>query len=421
MVSQAGGVEQRRLRAWVGPGFALIVRGPRPERTIMALDQDTLDQFLDTIRRFVRERLIPAEAQVDATDKIPDAIISEMKQMGLFGLTIPEVYGGLGLSMTEEIRVAYEIMHAAPAFRSAFGTNVAIGSQGILIDGTEEQKKAYLPRLASGEMISSFALTEPDIGSDAASVKTRAARDGNGYVLNGTKRFITNAPVADLFTVMARTNPDEKGAKGVSAFLVEADMPGIRLGKPENKMGQKGAHICDVIFEDCRVPADAIIGGVEGQGFKTAMKVLDKGRLHIGACCCGLADRLIQESLDYAIDRQQFGQAIAEFQLVQAMLADSQTEHDVGWALVRDAAGRYEAGEKLPRVAAEAKYYCSEMLGRVADRAVQIHGGAGYINDTAVSRLYRDVRIYRLYEGTSQIQQLVIARDMIRRAREARS
>ena len=387
----------------------------------MALDQDTLDQFLDTIRRFVRERLIPAEAQVDATDKIPDAIISEMKQMGLFGLTIPEVYGGLGLSMTEEIRVAYEIMHAAPAFRSAFGTNVAIGSQGILIDGTEEQKKAYLPRLASGEMISSFALTEPDIGSDAASVKTRAARDGNGYVLNGTKRFITNAPVADLFTVMARTNPDEKGAKGVSAFLVEADMPGIRLGKPENKMGQKGAHICDVIFEDCRVPADAIIGGVEGQGFKTAMKVLDKGRLHIGACCCGLADRLIQESLDYAIDRQQFGQAIAEFQLVQAMLADSQTEHDVGWALVRDAAGRYEAGEKLPRVAAEAKYYCSEMLGRVADRAVQIHGGAGYINDTAVSRLYRDVRIYRLYEGTSQIQQLVIARDMIRRAREARS
>jgi acyl-CoA dehydrogenase len=387
----------------------------------MALDQDTLDQFLDTIRRFVRERLIPAEAEVDATDKIPDAIISEMKQMGLFGLTIPEEYGGLGLSMTEEIQVAYEIMHAAPAFRSAFGTNVAIGSQGILIDGTEEQKKTYLPRLASGEMISSFALTEPDIGSDAASVKTRAVRDGNGYVLNGTKRFITNAPVADLFTVMARTNPDEKGARGVSAFLVEAAAPGIRLGKPENKMGQKGAHICDVIFEDCRVPADAIIGGVEGQGFKTAMKVLDKGRLHIGACCCGLADRLIQESLAYAIDRQQFGQAIADFQLVQAMLADSQTEHDVGWALVRDAACRYEAGEKLPRVAAEAKYYCSEMLGRVADRAVQIHGGAGYINDTAVSRLYRDVRIYRLYEGTSQIQQLVIARDMIRRAREARS
>ena len=387
----------------------------------MALDQQTLNQLLDTIRRFVRERLIPAEEEVDAADMIPDEIVTEMKEMGLFGLTIPETYGGLGLSMTEEAAVAYEITHAAPAFRSVFGTNVAIGSQGILIDGTEEQKQTYLPRLASGEMIASFALTEPDIGSDAASVKTKASRDGNGYVLNGTKRFITNAPTADLFTVMARTNPDEPGARGVSAFLVEADTPGIRLGKPENKMGQKGGHVCDVIFEDCRVPADAIIGGTEGQGFKTAMKVLDKGRLHIGACCCGLADRLIQESLSYAIDRQQFGQAIADFQLVQAMLADSQTEHDVGWALVRDASQRYEAGEKLPRIAAEAKYYCSEMLGRVADRAVQIHGGAGYINDYPVARLYRDVRIYRLYEGTSQIQQLVIAKDMIRKAREAAS
>ena len=385
----------------------------------MALDQETLDQFLDTIRRFVRDRLMPAEAEVDASDLIPPSIVAEMKEMGLFGLTIPEAYGGLGLSMTDEAQVAYELTHAAPAFRSAFGTNVTIGSQGILIDGTDEQKKAYLPRLASGEIIASFALTEPDVGSDAASVKTRAERDGNGYVLNGTKRFITNAPIADLFTVMARTNPDEKGARGVSAFLVEADTPGIRLGKPENKMGQKGAQICDVIFEDCRVPADAIIGGVEGQGFKTAMKVLDKGRLHIGACCCGLADRLIQESLAFAIGREQFGQAIADFQLIQAMLADSQTEHDVGWALVRDASRRHDAGEKLPRIAAEVKYYCSEMLGRVADRAVQIHGGSGYINDYPVARLYRDVRIYRLYEGTSQIQQLVIARDMVRKAREA--
>ncbi len=387
----------------------------------MALDQETLEQFVDTIQRFVRERLIPAEAEVDATDTIPQPLIDEMKAMGLFGLTIPEEYGGLGLSITEEVRVAYEITHAAPTFRSVFGTNVAIGSQGILIDGTEEQKQTYLPKLASGEMIASFALTEPDIGSDAASVKTRATGDGNGYVLNGTKRYITNAPSADIFTVMARTDPEQKGARGVSAFVVEAKTPGIRLGKPENKMGQKGGQVCDVIFEDCRIPGSALIGGVEGQGFKTAMKVLDKGRLHIAACCCGLADRLIQESLAYAIERQQFGQPIADFQLIQAMLADSQTEHDVGWALVRDAAQRYEAGEKLPRIAAEAKYYCSEMLGRVADRAVQIHGGAGYINDYAVSRLYRDVRIYRLYEGTSQIQQLVIAKDMIRRAREALS
>jgi acyl-CoA dehydrogenase len=384
----------------------------------MPLDKDTLEQFLETIRRYVKERLIPAEAEVDATDKVPDAIVQEMKEMGLFGLTIPEEYGGLGLNPAEEVEVAWAITHAAPAFRSAFGTNVAIGSQGLVIDGTEEQKQKYLPRIATGELITSFALTEPDIGSDAASVKTRATRDGNGYVLNGTKRFITNAPVANTFTVMARSNPEEKGSRGVSAFIVEADTPGIRLGKPENKMGQKGAHICDVIFEDCRIPGDALIGGVEGQGFKTAMKVLDRGRLHVAATCCGLADRLIDESVAFAIDREQFGQPIADFQLIQAMLADSRTEHDVAWALVRDAARRAVAGEPVTRLGAEAKYYASEMVGRVADRAVQIHGGSGYLNDYAVARLYRDVRIYRLYEGTSQIQQLVIARDMLREARK---
>ena len=387
----------------------------------MPLDQATLDQFLETVTRFVDERLIPAEAEVDASDKVPDAIVSEMKEMGFFGLTIPEQYGGLGLSPTEEVEVAWAITHAAPAFRSAFGTNVAIGSQGLVIDGTEEQKQKYLPGMASGEIIASFALTEPDIGSDAASVKTRADRDGNGYILNGTKRFITNAPVANTFTVMARTNQDEKGARGVSAFIVDADTPGIRLGTPENKMGQKGAHICDVIFEDCRIPGDALIGGVEGQGFKTAMKVLDRGRLHVAATCCGLADRLIRESVNFALEREQFGKPIAEHQLIQAMLADSRTECDVAWALVRDGARRFEADEPITRLGAEAKYYASEMVGRVADRAVQIHGGSGYINDYAVARLYRDVRIYRLYEGTSQIQQLVIARDMLREARKAQT
>ena len=292
----------------------------------------------------------------------------------------------------------------------------AFGKAGVELGSSTGNHALYL------DLTTQPAGTHKLLGPGGTSLRTaRAARDGDTYILNGTKRYITNAPTADLFTVMARTNPEEKGARGVSSFLVEADTPGLRLGKPENKMGQKGAHICDVIFEDCRVPGTAIIGGVEGQGFKTAMKVLDKGRLHIAACCCGIADRLIQESLAFAIDRQQFGKAIAEHQLIQAMLADSQTEHDVGWALVRDAARRYEDGEKQPRIAAEAKYYCSEMLGRVADRAVQIHGGAGYINDYPVARLYRDVRIYRLYEGTSQIQQLVIARDMVRQAREASS
>ncbi len=386
----------------------------------MPLDKNTLDQFLETIHRYVQERLIPAEAEVDATDKVPDTIMQEMKGMGLFGLTIPEEYGGLGLNPVEEVEVAWAITHAAPAFRSAFGTNVAIGSQGLVIDGTEEQKRKYLPKMATGEIIASFALTESGVGSDAASVKTRATRDGNGYVLNGAKRFITNAPVANIFTVMARSNPDEKGARGVSAFIVEADTAGIRLGTLENKMGQKGAHICDVVFEDCRIPGNALIGGVEGQGFKTAMKVLDRGRLHVAATCCGLADRLIDESVSFAIDREQFGQPIADFQLIQAMLADSRTEHDVAWALVRDAARRAVAGEPVTRLGAESKYFASEMVGRVADRAVQIHGGSGYINDYAVARLYRDVRIYRLYEGTSQIQQLVIARDMLRQAGKER-
>lgn len=383
----------------------------------MALPPETLERLLDSLCRFVDERLIPLEAEVHASDAIPAAVVEEMKAMGLFGLTIPQRYGGLGLTAAEEVEVAWTVGHAAPAFRSVFGTNVTIGSQGIAIDGSEAQKRRYLPPMASGEMVASFALTEADAGSDAGAVATRAERRGEGYVLNGTKRYITNAPVADVFTVMARTDPDSKGADGVSAFVVEAATDGIRLGRPENKMGQKGAWICDVVFEDCAVPAEALIGGVEGRGFKTAMKALDRGRLHIAATCCGLADRLIAEALAFARQRRQFGRPIAEFQLVQAMLAESRTEHDAAWALVRDVARRAGTVEGIARLAAEAKYFASEAVGRIADRAVQIHGGAGYIEDYAVARLYRDARIYRLYEGTSQIQQLVIARAMLKESR----
>lgn len=382
----------------------------------MAIDAETFSQLLDTVGRFVEERLQPAEAEVDVEDRVPDAIVEEMKQLGLFGLTIPEAYGGLGLDASEEVRVAILLGHTSPAFRSVFGTNIGIGSQGIVADGTEEQKRRYLPAMASGEIIGSFCLTEPDAGSDAGSLRTTALADGNGYVLNGTKRYITNAPRADVFTVMARSDPDTPGARGVSAFVVEADSPGIRLGKPEKKMGQKGAHVCDVVFEDCKVPGDALIGGVEGRGFKTAMKVLDRGRLHLSAVCVGVAQRLIRESLAYALERKQFGQAIAEFQLVQAMLADSETEAAAAEALTIDAARRRDAGEPVTKLAAMAKYFASEMVGRVADRAVQIHGGAGYIADYAVERLYRDVRLFRIYEGTSQIQQLIIAREMIKGA-----
>lgn len=382
----------------------------------MAIDAETFDRLLDTLGRFVEARLRPAEAEVDAEDRVPDAIVAEMKRLGLFGLTIPEAYGGLGLEAGEEVRVAMLLGRSSPAFRSVFGTNIGIGSQGLVVDGTEAQKRRYLPGMASGEIIGSFCLTEPDSGSDAAALRTTALRDDKGYVLNGTKRYITNAPRADVFTVMARSDPDTPGARGVSAFIVEAGTPGIRLGKPEKKMGQKGAHVCDVIFEDCRVPGDALIGEVEGQGFKTAMKVLDRGRLHIAAVCVGTARRLIEESLAYARERKQFGQAIAGFQLVQAMLADSETEAAAAEALVLDAARRRDAGQGITKAAAMCKYFASEMVGRVADRAVQIHGGAGYISDYPVERFYRDVRLFRIYEGTSQIQQLIIAREMLKEA-----
>lgn len=380
----------------------------------MALDSETLDQLLETIRRFVRERLVPLEHEVAENDAIPAEIVNAMREMGLFGLSIPEEHGGLGLTMEEEVRVAFELGRTSPAFRSLIGTNNGIGSQGIVIDGTGEQKRKYLPRLASGELVGSFALTEPEAGSDAGSLRTSARRDGDFYVLNGTKRFITNAPVAGLFTVFARTDPASTDARGVSAFLVEAGTPGLSFGPPDRKMGQKGAHTCDVIFEDCRIPADAVLGGREGQGFKTAMKVLDRGRLHISAVCVGASKRLIDDSLRYAAERRQFGKPIAEFQLVQAMLADSRAESYAAECMVMETARRKDAGQDVSTDAACCKMFASEMVGRVADRAVQVHGGAGYIADYGIERFYRDVRLFRIYEGTTQIQQIVIARNMVR-------
>ncbi len=382
----------------------------------MIRDQETLNVLLDTLSRFVRERLVPAENEVAETDRIPADIVAEMREIGLFGLCIPEEYGGLGLTMEEEVLVAFEIAKASPAFRSLIGTNNGIGSQGLIVDGTEAQKRHYLPRLASGELIASFALTEPGSGSDAASLRTSARRDGDFYVLNGTKRFITNAPEAGIFTVMARTNLDIKGAGGISAFIVEKDTPGVHLGKIDKKMGQKGAHTSDVIFDNCRIPAANLIGGKEGVGFKTAMKVLDKGRLHIAAICVGAAERMLDDALRYAVERQQFGKPIAEFQLIQAMLADSKAEIYAARSMVLDAARRRDNKEDISTEASCCKLFASEMCGRVADRAVQIHGGAGYVSEYAIERFYRDVRLFRIYEGTTQIQQLVIARNMIRGA-----
>lgn len=381
----------------------------------MIRDQETLNSLLDTVSRFVRERLVPAEEIVAESDEIPADIVAEMKAIGMFGLTVPEEYGGLGLT-TEEETLVMMAMKTSPAFRSLFGTTIGIGSQGILLDGTPAQKAAYLPRLATGELIASFALTEPEAGSDAASLRTTAILDGDHYVVNGTKRFITNAPYAGIFTLMARTDPQNKGAGGVSAFIVDAKSPGISLGKRDKKMGQRGAVTCDVIFENCRVPAANVIGGKPGLGFKTAMKALEKGRIHIAAICVGVADRMLEDALRYAMERQQFGQPIAEFQLVQAMLADSKAELYAARCMTLDAAQRRDRGENVSTEASCSKMFASEMCGRVADRAVQIFGGAGYMADYGIERFYRDARLFRIYEGTTQVQQIVIARNMVRAA-----
>ncbi len=380
----------------------------------MALDLETRNQLIETIRRFVAERLRPMEAQTADDNLVPDEIVAEMRDLGLFGLSIPEEFGGLGLSMEEECLVGVELGRTSPAFRSVIGTNVGIGSQGLVMFGTDEQKARWLPGVASGEIITSFALTEPEAGSDSAAVQTRAVLDGDAYVLNGSKRFITNAGKAHLFTVMARTNPDVKGGSGVSAFLVPRDLPGLTVGKSEKKMGQQGAHIHDVIFENVRVPVENRLGG-EGEGFKVAMQVLDRGRLHISSVCVGVAERLIADCVAYANERKQFGKPISEFQLIQGMIADSKTEALAARALMLETARKRDAAETVTLEAAATKYYASEMVGRVADRAVQIFGGAGSVADYGVERLYRDVRIFRIYEGTSQIQQVIIARETLKR------
>lgn len=379
----------------------------------MVLDTETLTLLLDAVRRFVHERLIPAEDELAASGQVPPDIVAEMRELGLFGLSISPDHGGLGLTMEEEVKVVFELGQTSPAFRSLAGTNIGIGSQAIVLAGTDEQRARYLPRLASGELIGSFALTEPDAGSDAMALRLSAERDGDHYVLNGTKRYITNAPIAGLFSVMARTAP-ERRANSISCFLVEAGTPGLIIGKPDKKMGQAGALTSDVVFDNCRVPASALLGGEEGNGFRTSMRVLDKGRLHISALCVGIADRLLRDAVKYATERKQFGQPIAEFQLIQAMIADSQAELYAARCMVLDAARLRDRGENTTMQAACCKLYATEMVGRVADRAVQIHGGAGYMSEYAVERFYRDVRLFRIFEGTSQIQQLVIAREVIK-------
>ncbi|WP_273241128.1 acyl-CoA dehydrogenase family protein [Hyphomonas atlantica corrig.] len=385
----------------------------------MAFDAEIRAALIEQVRRFVTEKCVPIEAKVGEEDEVPQEIVDEMKNLGLFGIAVPEEFGGLALDMETEALVAMELGETSPAFRSVAGTNIGIGSQALVLFGTDEQKERWLPGIASGDLIASFALTEPEAGSDAGSLTTKAIRDGDHYVLNGTKRYITNANKADLFTVMARTDPDTPGPKGVSAFIVERDTPGVTVGVPEKKMGQQGAHICDVIFEDARVPAENMIAG-EGEGFKVAMSVLDKGRLHISAVATGVSKRLIREMVNYALERQQFGKPIMQHQMIQAMIADSQAETYAAECMIMDAARRRDAGEDVTLLASSTKLFATEACGRVADRAVQVFGGAGYVSDYGIERFYRDVRIFRLYEGTSQIQQVIIARELARAAKAGR-
>jgi acyl-CoA dehydrogenase len=382
----------------------------------MALDIETRNQLIEMVRRFVAEICVPNEQRISEENAIPEEIVAQMRELGLFGLSISEEYGGLGLTLEEEALVIIEMGHTSPAFRSTFGTNVGIGSQGLVMFGNDDQKREWLPKIATGEVVTSFALTEPDAGSDAGSVKTKAVRDGNHYVLNGSKRFITNADKAHLFTVMARTDADTPGPKGLSAFIVERSTPGVSIGKPEKKMGQQGANVCDVMFDNARVPITNRLGE-EGEGFKVAMSVLDRGRFHISALSVGIAERLVSEMSRYAVERKQFGKPIAEHQLVMAMMADSYAESAAGRAMVLDGVRKYDAKEKVTLLAAATKMWCTEMVGRVADRAVQVFGGSGYIADYAVERFYRDVRILRLYEGTTQIQQMVVGRELARMAK----
>ncbi|MFM0079168.1 acyl-CoA dehydrogenase family protein [Paraburkholderia sediminicola] len=376
------------------------------------------DSMLADVARFVREEAIPRENEIEQADAVPADLVERMRELGYFGWSIPRDFGGAGLSTKQLVRGAFALSQASVAFRARVGTNTGIGSEALVADGTDDQKQRYLPRLASGELTGAFALTEADAGSDATALRTTARRDGDRYILDGSKCFITNAPIADLFTVMARTDPAVPGAGGISAFLVERGMPGLSTSAPYDKMGQAGSPVGDVVLNACCVPAANLIGGVEGQGFRTAMKVLNKQRIHLAALCTGPAMRMLEEAVAYTSKREQFGKPVAEFQLVQALIAECQTEIFAARSMILETARKRDAGEDVALEASMCKMFASEMCGRVADRAVQMLGGRGYLAGNAVERFYRDVRAFRIYEGTTQIHQLNIAKITLRRAAE---
>ncbi len=377
------------------------------------------EQLLSDVRKFIRTECIPYEQEVDVVDEIPEHIVQGMRELGLFGHSIPQEYGGAGLTSEQLSLVNMEVSQAATTFRARFGGNTGIASESLIVDGTPEQKEKYLPRLASGEITGCFALTEPNAGSDATAQQSTAIKEGNEYVVNGTKCFITNAPIADLFTVFARTDHSVKGAAGITAFLIERGTPGLRTPPAYRKMGQHGSPVGEVVLENCRVHESAIVGGHPGLGFRTAMKALNKQRINLAGLCIGPAIRLVSEMVHQARTREQFGQAIGEFQLVQQMIAQSNLEVYAARALLLETARKRDSGQDVTMEASMCKLLASEMCGRVADRAVQVFGGSGYIAGNVAEQFYRDTRLFRLYEGTSQIHLLNIAKRTMASMREA--
>ncbi|AQT81686.1 acyl-CoA dehydrogenase [Mycolicibacterium litorale] len=383
------------------------------------VSDDDFREILAQTRKFVRTAVVPRESEILSEDKVPDDLRDQAKAMGLFGYAIPQEWGGLGLNIVQDVELALELGYTSLALRSMFGTNNGIAGQVLVGFGTDEQKARWLEPIATGDAVASFALTEPGAGSNPSGLKTKAVRDGQDWVINGNKQYITNAPVADLFIVFARTRPADDNGPGIAVFLVPADTPGVEIGAKDAKMGQEGAWTSDVTFTDVRVGGDTLIGGSEDIGYRAAMTSLARGRIHIAALAVGSAQRALDESVGYAATATQGGAPIGGFQLVQAMLADQQTGVLAGRALVRDAAQKWLRNEDRRIAPSVAKLFCTEMAGKVADLAVQVHGGAGYMRGVPVERIYREVRLLRLYEGTSEIQRLIIGGGLVREAQRA--
>jgi acyl-CoA dehydrogenase len=384
--------------------------------TAQVSDED-FQEILAQTRQFVRNAVVPREQEIVAEDRVPDDLREQAEKMGLFGYAIPQEWGGLGLDLAQDVELAMELGYTSLALRSMFGTNNGIAGQVLVGFGTDEQRSRWLERMALGEVVASFALTEPGAGSNPSGLRTKAVRDGDDWIINGDKRFITNAPIANLFIVFARTRPADDDGPGIAVFLVPAEAEGVQVGVKDAKMGQEGAWTADVNFTDVRVPAEALIGGSEDIGYRAAMTSLARGRVHIAALAVGIAQRALDESVTYAATATQGGKPIGTFQLVQAMLANQQTGVMAGRALVRDTARLWISGEDRRIAPSAAKLFCTEMAGNVADLAVQVHGGSGYMREVPVERIYRDVRLLRLYEGTSEIQRLIIGGNLVKAAK----